>query len=58
MFAELIKAGMIYIVLCPLYGTTINKQFIPIFTDEERQKYNQQGIVTRRFKGLGEDYFA
>ena len=54
LFPELIKAGMIYVVLCPLYGAIINKQFIPIFDDETRQMYNNKGIVTRRFKGLGE----
>ena len=54
LFPELIKAGMLYVILCPLYGVTVNKQFIPIFDDITRQQYNNQGIVTRRFKGLGE----
>lgn len=53
LFPELIKEGMVYTILCPLYGCSIKKQFIPIFTDKERQEYNQQGIITRRFKGLG-----
>ena len=53
LFPQLIEAGMVYVILCPLYGCTVNKQFIPIYTDEERQKYNEQGIITRRFKGLG-----
>ena len=51
-FPELIRAGMVYIISCPLYGTTINKKFIPIFTKEETEKYKD--YVVERYKGLSE----
>lgn len=54
LFPELIKSGLVYIVQTPLYGCTVKKQFIPIYTIEDRQKYNNQNIITRRYKGLGE----
>ena len=55
LFPALIKAGMVYIVQTPLYGTRDKKtkKFIPIFTEEERQKYGEEYTVSR-FKGLGE----
>lgn len=50
-FPELIKEGMVYIINCPLYGTTIEGKFVPIFTKEETEKYKD--YVVERYKGLG-----
>ena len=52
LFIELIIAGMVYIINCPLYGTRVNNKFIPLFTKEECEPYKKYGIT--RFKGLGE----
>lgn len=53
---DLIKKGKIYRAIMPLYGTTINKKFIPIYSktelDEIKNKYNKCYI--QRYKGLGE----
>lgn len=54
LFPELIKAGMVYVVDMPLYGTWIKKKFIPIFTDEEKERYVSEGALIQRWKGLGE----
>lgn len=58
LFPELIKAGMVYVVQPPLYGTWIKKQFIPIFTDKDKEKYVQQNALIQRYKGLGIKHFA
>lgn len=53
---ELIKEGYVYVALPPLYGTYSKKtgKFIPIPTEEERNKYLKEGYVITRMKGLGE----
>lgn len=53
---ELIKEGYIYVALPPLYGTYDKKtnKFIPIHTEEERNKYLKEGYIITRMKGLGE----
>lgn len=54
LFPELIKAGMVYVIEPPLYGTWIKKQFVPIFTDTDRDKYREMGMLVHRYKGNGE----
>lgn len=52
---ELLKAGMIYLALPPLYGTEDKKGvFIPIHTEEDKEKYLKAGYRVQRYKGLGE----
>jgi len=51
---EIIKQGKLKIILPPLYGTYVNKQFIPIYDDTELAKYRSDGHEIMRFKGLGE----
>jgi len=51
---EIIKRGHYYIALTPLYGTTIGKNFIPIWTKEELDYHIQKGNKINRFKGLGQ----
>ena len=47
---QLVKTNRVSIILPPLYGTVINKQFIPIYNQNELSKYSSW----KRFKGLGE----
>jgi topoisomerase-4 subunit B len=47
---QLIKTNRVSIILPPLYGTTINGKFMPIYKQSELHKYNSW----KRFKGLGE----
>lgn len=54
LFPELIAAGKLYIVLCPLFGAMKGKDFIPIFDLNTREEYSEKGYTVRRFKGLGE----
>ena len=54
LFPELIKAGMLYLVQCPLFGTKYNKTFIPIFDKKEYDEYSKKGCSITRYKGLGE----
>lgn len=56
LFPELIYDGRVYVTECPLYGTTIDGQFIPIFTKEDKDKYNNEGYSINRFKGLGKPF--
>jgi DNA gyrase/topoisomerase IV subunit B len=49
---SLILNKRVGVILPPLYGTTINKKFIPIYTTDELKNYPNQHIT--RFKGLGE----
>lgn len=51
---EMIEQGYIYLALPPLYGTTTNNKFIPINTEEEKNKYLAKGAYVQRYKGLGE----
>lgn len=51
---ELLESGMIYLALPPLYGTYMNKEWIPIYTEEEKEEYMNKGCSIQRYKGLGE----
>jgi len=53
LFPELIKAGMVYVVQPPLYGTHIKDKFVPIYTEKDREKYRSAGCVVNHFKGIG-----
>ena len=53
LFPELVKAGLIYIIKPPLYGTNIKDKFIPIYDEKTRKEYDDKGYIVRRFKGLG-----
>ena len=54
LFNDIVKAGRLYIIRPPLYGTTINKKFIPIYDEKTRREYDSKGYITKRFKGLSE----
>lgn len=54
LFPELIKAGMVYIIECPLFGCTVNKNFVPIYDQETRAFYMKKKVTISHFKGLGE----
>ena len=54
MMPELVDAGMLYLALPPLYGTYVKKQWIPIYDEETKDKYSNQGYEIQRYKGLGE----
>jgi len=56
LFPELIRAGMVYIVQPPLYGTHVKNKFIPIYTEDDREKY--RSAVIHRYKGIGAKLFA
>jgi len=47
---QLVKMGRVSIILPPLYGSVVNKQFVPIYNQQELHKYK----TWKRFKGLGE----
>ena len=51
LFPDLIKAGMVYVVDAPLYGTYIKDKFVPIYTEEDREKY--RSAIIHRYKGVG-----
>lgn len=53
---NLIESGKVYMSIMPLYGTTIKKQFIPIYNDEELAKIKKAhpSASIQRYKGLGE----
>lgn len=51
---DLLREGMLYLALPPLYGTTINGRFIPLYTEEEKDYYLKKGAYVQRYKGLGE----
>ena len=59
LFPELIKSNKVYVIPQPLFGTYIQKQFVPIYTDEEHEKYESMKCKIQRYKGLGGyRYFA
>jgi DNA gyrase/topoisomerase IV subunit B len=51
---ELIKQGRLSLILPPLFGTWVNKQFIPLYTEKLAGRYRNQNYEITRFKGLGE----
>jgi len=46
----------IYRAIMPLYGATVKKKFIPLFTDEDLEKFKitNPNQKIQRYKGLGE----
>jgi len=46
----------IYRAIMPLYGTTVKSKFVPLYTDEELEKFklNNPNHKIQRYKGLGE----
>lgn len=51
---EILTSGMLYLAIPPLYGTTVNGKFIPIHTEEDKEKHLKKGHYVQRYKGLGE----
>ena len=51
---DLIKSGNVSVVIPPLHGASKGKKFFPIYTDQQMQKYKNEGYTIQRFKGLGE----
>jgi len=51
---HIIEEGGLIVILPPLYGTRINQEFIPIYSQEELEMYRSQNYEISRFKGLGE----
>lgn len=51
---DMIKEGKISVVLPPLHGASKGKKFFPIYTDQQMQRYKDEGYSIQRFKGLGE----
>jgi len=53
---KLIDAGYIYKADLPLYGVVINKQFIPFYNDQDKDKFilENPNVKIQRYKGLGE----
>lgn len=53
--SKLIEEGRLFVARMPLFGCVINKKFIPIYTEEDHQKYlKMKNVVIHRYKGLGE----
>jgi len=54
---KLLQEGtVVYRAVMPLYGTVVNKVFIPFYTHEELNSYKEQNpnAKIQRYKGLGE----
>ncbi len=53
---ELIRQGIIYRAIMPLYGAMHHNRFIPIYSDIELNQFKIQhpNVKTQRYKGLGE----
>lgn len=57
MFPDIIKSGMVYHAILPLYGVkNSNGNFLPFYTEEEMLKFKQEhsNVEITRYKGLGE----
>ena len=57
MFPEIIKSGMVYHAILPLYGVKDpNGKFLPFYTEEDMQKFKNDhpNVEISRYKGLGE----
>jgi topoisomerase-4 subunit B len=50
---DFIKANKVSIILTPLYSATNKKEYIPIYKQEDCEKYLSLGYNITRFKGLG-----
>jgi len=51
---KILTSGMLYLAIPPLYGTTVKGEFIPIHTEEDKDKHLKLGHYVQRYKGLGE----
>jgi DNA gyrase subunit B len=51
---QLVENGNVYLATPPLYKAKKGKQENWIYTDEELQKYLEEGTEVQRYKGLGE----
>ncbi len=53
---QLLKKGIIYRAIMPLYGAMVQKRFIPFYTEEDLNKFkeNNPNVKIQRYKGLGE----
>lgn len=51
---KILTSGMLYLAIPPLYGTTVKGEFIPIHTEEDKEKHLKMGHYVQRYKGLGE----
>lgn len=51
---KILISGMLYLAIPPLYGTTVKGKFIPIHTEEDKEKHLKMGHYVQRYKGLGE----
>ena len=51
---QFLLEGMLYLAIPPLYGTTVNGQFIPIHNEEDKEYHLKKGHYVQRYKGLGE----
>ena len=57
MFPEIIKKGLFYISILPLYGVrNFEGKFLPFYTEEEMRKFKDEhpNVEISRYKGLGE----
>lgn len=54
MIPQVLTSGMLYLAIPPLYGTTVKGEFIPIHTEEDKEKHLKMGHYVQRYKGLGE----
>jgi len=57
MFPEVIKRGLVYISILPLYGVrSFEGKFLPFYTEDEMRKFKElhPTVEISRYKGLGE----
>ena len=51
---DIIRNGMLYVAVTPLYSTEYKGEFIPIYDEKTRDRYLSKGCKISRNKGLGE----
>jgi DNA gyrase subunit B len=51
---DMIKSGNVSVIIPPLHGANKGKNFFPIYTEHQMEKYKKEGYTIQRFKGLGE----
>ena len=51
---NLIIEGRLSLILPPLFGTWVNKTFVPLYTEQAAARYRLQNYEITRYKGLGE----